>query len=143
MLHAQIITPDRTVFEGDVDSISIPTPEGEITVLPHHIPLISIVVPGSVLVRQGREEKLFAVSRGVIDIDGKTVRVLADTADRAEELQEAAIERAKTDAEKLLTEKKLDAEAFAEATAVVEREIAKLHVVRRHRSRTYKPPSEQ
>src|SRR5437867_1813064 len=99
MLHLQIITPDRPLFEDDVDSVSLPTPDGEITVLPHHIPLMSIVVPGSITVRKGKEEHLFAVSRGVIEIDGTSLKILADTADRAEELEEAEIEKAKARAE--------------------------------------------
>lgn len=143
MLRIELITPERTVFEGDVDSVSLPTPDGEITVLPHHIPLLSIVVPGSVTIRRGREVQLFAVSRGVIEVTGTTVRVLADTADRAEELQEEAVEKAKVAAEKLMTERRGDAEGFAEATAILERELARLHVVRRHRSHMGIPRTEQ
>ncbi len=142
MLRIELITPDGPVFEGDADGISLPTPDGEITVLPHHIPLISIVVPGSITVRQGREEKLFAVSRGVIEVapstgsgQATTVRILADSADRADELQEEAIERAKADAEKLASERRHDAAGFADATALLEKELARLQVVRRHRSK--------
>lgn len=135
MLRIELITPDRTVFEGGADSVSLPTPDGEITVLPHHIPLISIVVPGSITVRKDNEERLFAVSRGVIEVDGRTLRILADTADRAEELEEAAIEEAKAEAAKLRSEKRHDTEGFAEATAILEKELAKLRVARRHRSR--------
>lgn len=143
MLHFALITPDRTVFEGEVDSVSIPTPDGEITVLPHHIPLISIVRPGSILVRKGKEEQLFAVSRGVVEIDGTSLRILADTADRAEELEEEAIEKAKAEAEKLMAEKRHDSEGFAEATALLERELARLQVKRRHRARKGIPHVEQ
>ena len=135
MLHVELITPDRTVFDVEADSISLPTPMGEITVLPHHLPLISIVTAGSITVRKGREEQLFAVSRGVIEVDGTSLRVLVDTADRAEELEEAAIEKAKAAAEKLLSERRHDSEGFAEATAMLERELARLQVKRRHRSR--------
>ena len=143
MLHVEIITPDRTVFEGECDSVSLPTPQGEITVLPHHIPLISIVAPGSITIRVRNTESFFAVSRGVIEVDGASIRVLADTADRAEELEEAAIEKAKAAAEKLRSEKRHDAEGFAEATAVLEKELAKLRVVRRHRSRRGTPRMEE
>ena len=135
MLHFALITPDGPVYEGEPDAVSIPTPNGEITVLPHHIPLISIVVPGSITVRTGREELLFAVSRGVIEVDGTGLRVLADTADRAEALEEVAIEKARQAAEKLRSEKRGDAEGFAEATALLERELARLKVARRHHSR--------
>lgn len=135
MLQVSIITPERAVYEGSADSVSIPTPDGEITVLPHHIPLISIVVPGSILIRKGGEELLFAVSRGVIEIDGSSIRLLVDTAEKADELEEQAIEKAKAAAQKLLTEKRADVEGYAEATAILERELARLNVVRRHRSR--------
>lgn len=134
MLRIDIITPDGTIYQGDADSISLPTPDGEITVLPHHIPLISILAPGTILLKQGGEELLFAVSRGVIEVDGMSIRVLADTADRAEKLEEAAIEKARQAAEKLVYARRHDAEGFAEATAVLERELARLRTVRRHRS---------
>lgn len=139
-MHLDITTPESAIFTGEVDSVSLPTPEGEITILPHHIPLIGIVAAGSILVRTGHEEHLFAVSRGVVEIDGTTIRVLTDTADRAEELEEEAILRAKAEAEKLLTERRDDRERVAELTAVLERELAKLNVVRRRRSRRT-PPS--
>lgn len=135
MLHAQILTPDGSIFDGDADAISLPTPDGEITVLPHHIPLISIVVPGTIIVRHGKGEKVFSVSHGVIEMDGKSLRILADTADRAEELQEAAVELAKSAAEKLLAEKRHDVEGFAEATAIMERELARLATIRRQKAR--------
>lgn len=135
MIHASIITPDGSIFDGDVDAISLPTPDGEITVLPHHIPLISIVVPGTIMVRTGKDEQLFAVSRGVIEVDGKVIRVLTDTADRAEKLEEAAVEAAKARAEKLRSEKRQDEEGFAEATALMEREIARLSTIRRQKAR--------
>lgn len=134
-LRLEITTPDGTVFEGETDSVSIPTSLGEITVLPHHIPLMGIVQAGTVTVRKGAEEHLIAVSRGVIEVDGKTVRLLVDSADRAEALEEEAIEKARADAQKLLTERREDAEGFAEATAMLERELARLHTVRRRRSR--------
>lgn len=135
MLHLSIITPDQTVFEGEVESVSLPTPNGEITVLPHHIPLLSILVPGSILLYQNNKEYLFAVSRGAIEVDGHSVRILTETADRAADLEEEAIEKAKKEAERLLSEKRGDTEGFAEATALLERELARLKVVRKHRTR--------
>lgn len=143
MLKLEITTPDRPMFEGEVDSVSLPTPQGEITILPHHIPLISIVVPGVITVRQKGSEQLLAVSRGVIEVDGRTIRVMVDTADRADELQEQAILKAKVEAEKLQKERRSDREGFAEATAILERELARLQVVRRRRgSRSPVPPTQ-
>ncbi len=134
MIHLSLITPDSTLFDGDVDSVSMPTPDGEITVLPHHIPLLTILAAGTVVARKGGSESVFAVSRGVVEVDGQTIKLLADTADRAEALQEAAIEQAKAKAEQLMADKRNDAEGFAEATAIMERELARLKTVRRHRS---------
>ncbi len=139
MLHLELITPDRVLFQGDIDSVSIPTPDGEITVLPHHIPLISIVKPGSILMRTGKEEQFFSVSRGVVEVNGTSLRILADTAERVDELEEAAIAKAKESAEKLMQEKREDREGFAEATAILDRELARLQTIRRHRSRTRTP----
>lgn len=135
LLHLAIITPDRTVFEGDVDSVSLPTPDGEITILPHHIPLLSILVAGSILVRQNVDEYLFAVSRGAIEVDGQSIRILAETADRAADLEEEAIERAKEEAQRLMSDKQGDTEGFAQASAMLERELARLKVVRKHRTK--------
>lgn len=143
MLRLEITTPDRPMFEGEVNSVSLPTPQGEITILPHHIPLISIVSPGAVTIRQKGVEQVLAVSKGVVEVDGTVIRVMVDTADRADELQEEAILAAKAEAEKQRREKREDREGFAEATAILERELARLHVVRRRRSggRSPVPPS--
>ena len=135
MIHAHIITPEETVFEGDIESLTLPTMEGEITVMGGHVPLVAVLVPGTVIARKGKDEWLFACSRGVIEVDGKTVTVLADTADRAEKLEEAAVEAAKSAAEKLASERRSDAEGFADASAVLERELARLQTTRRQKSR--------
>ncbi len=135
MLTVDILTPEGPVFEGQVDSISLPTMEGEITVLPHHIPLLSVLTPGSILIRQGKEEKLLAVSRGVIEVHGKDVHILADTADLVDALDMDAVEKAKTLAESLVQERRGDEEGFAEAVGILERELARLHTIRRYRTR--------
>jgi F-type H+-transporting ATPase subunit epsilon len=134
-LHVEIITPDQTAFEGEADSITLPTMSGEITVLRNHMPLLTIVKAGSMLIRKGGTEQLFAVTRGIAEIDGGQVRVLTDTADRAEDLELEAIEQAKLAAEQLKDERRHDSEEFAAATAILERETARLQVVRRHRER--------
>ncbi len=132
MLHLEIITPELTVFDASVESVTLPTGSGEITVLPKHIPLVTTVLPGSLIARSKTGEQLFAVSRGTIEIDGDGVRVLVRTADAADALaDEEAILRAKESAEKLMQEKRTDAEAFAEARAILDRELARLSSVRR------------
>lgn len=132
----EIATPERVVYKETVDSLTLPTKDGEITVLPNHIPLVSVLVPGVAVVRKDGAEQYMAVSGGFIEVQpGNRVVVLADTAERAEELTEAAIEKARDDAERALKEKRgLDDETFAAAAAGLERELARLRVARRRRS---------
>lgn len=142
-LSFKIVTPERIVFEDTVDAVILPTVEGEITVLPHHIPLVSLLAAGVLRIKKGTEETPLAVSGGVIEVDGKRVVVLADTAERADELEEDKIEKAREAAQKLMAEKRSDTEGFAEASAALERELARLKVARRYRrSRGPSPTSE-
>lgn len=108
---------------------------GEITILPNHIPLVSALVPGTVMVRKSGQEQYLAVSGGFIEVrGGNEVVVLADTAERAEELEVEAIEAARERARKVLEEKK-DREdiAFVDAASALERELARLKVAKRYR----------
>ncbi len=142
-IHLSLITPDGILFDAEVDAVTLPTADGEITVLPHHIPLLSILLPGTVVAHKGQQDLAFAVSRGVVEVDGLSIKLLADTADKAEELEEAAIEKAKQRAEQLMAEKRTDAEGFAEAQALLERELARLKTVRRHRTHMRSAPPSQ
>lgn len=131
LLSVELITPEGPALETKATSVTLPTMDGEITVLPGHVTLISAISPGTMIVRSEEGEELFAIARGVIEVTPSSVRVLSDIADRAEALEEAAIEQAKERAEKLLSEKRLDTEGFAEATAILEKELARLKSVRR------------
>lgn len=147
MIIFEIATPERIVYKDIVDSLTLPTREGEITVLPHHIPLVSVLVPGAITVRKGNEESYMAVSGGFIEVQpsyakategnpSTRVVVLADTAERAEELTVEAIEKARAEAQRVLAEKRTtDVESFTAAAAALERELARLKVARRHRPR--------
>lgn len=132
-LQFKIVTPERVVFEDTVNEVILPTVEGEIAVLPDHIPLVTLLKAGVLRIKKGEEETPLAVSGGVIEVDGKRVIVLADTAERADELEEEKIEKARQAAQKLMEEKRHDTEGFADASAALERELARLKVVRRRR----------
>ncbi|OGL64820.1 ATP synthase F1 subunit epsilon [Candidatus Uhrbacteria bacterium RIFCSPLOWO2_01_FULL_47_24] len=137
MITFEIATPERIVYKDTVDSLTLPTKDGEITVLTNHIPLVSALQPGAITVRKGGQEIYMATSGGFIEVQpGNRVVVLADTAERAEELTLAAIEKARADAEKVLKEKRvLDEESFALAAAALERELARLKVARKRHHR--------
>ena len=135
-MTVDLITPEGVAYSGEASSVTLPSGDGEITVLPGHMSLISTIEPGSMIVRTKDGEEVFAVARGVIEVSPTSVRVLSDIADRAESLEEAAIEAAKERAEKLVNEKRNDIIGFADAAASLEKEIARLKSVRRRRSRT-------
>jgi F-type H+-transporting ATPase subunit epsilon len=142
-LNLEITTPEKIVLKEDVTSVTIPTAEGEITVLPNHIGLVGLVSPGALVVRNDGMEKYFAVSGGALEVlPGSRVVILADSADRAEDLVIEEIEKAKTRAQAAASEAKdRDNIAYADAAIALEREMARLKVAHRHRSRGNTPES--
>jgi F-type H+-transporting ATPase subunit epsilon len=134
-MYVELITSEGSAYSGDAVSVTIPSGDGEITVLDHHLPLLSTVQPGTVIIRTKEEELYFAVSRGVVQVASTNIRILSDIADRADGLEEQAITLAKARAEELRENRRNDAEGFAEATATLERELARLMSIRRLRSR--------
>ena len=137
-LHFQIATPERVVFEAPaVESITLPTKMGEITILPEHLPIVSSLVPGEVRVTVGGQHISMAVSGGFIEVRPGNVVVLADTAERAEEIDEARAEEARERARKLMQQERVVEETdYAALAAKLEKELARLKVVRKHRERS-------
>ncbi len=132
-IHLKITTPERKVFDQQVDSVSIPTRQGEITVLPEHIPLISLLAPGELHIKVDNNEEFMAVSGGFIEVGKNSVTILADSADLATEIDLEKVEEARARAEKLLTEKIDDQEEYAAVVANLEREMARLKVGKKYR----------
>ena len=135
-LQFEITTPERTVYKEEIDSVTIPTSTGEITVLPNHIPLVSKLVPGELKVRRGSDEVFMAVSGGFIEVrHNNQVIILADTAERAEEIDAAKAEEARARATKLIGKELKDSEKFAQASAILEKSMVRLRVSKRARHR--------
>mgnify|MGYP001591198761 CR=1 FL=1 len=132
-IQLKIITPERVVLEEKVDSVTIPTTLGEITVLPNHIPLVAILATGVMTLRSGGAETHLAASGGFAEVLPESrVNILADSAERAEELSWEKVEEAKEAAQKILKEKRhLDESGQAAALGALEREIARLKAIRR------------
>jgi len=124
-LAIEITTPERTLWKDSVDSATIPTSEGEITVLPGHIPLVTILAPGELTLRKDGQETNFAVSTGFIRVvNGDSILILADTAEYATELELERVEKAIEEArERAARSREEHAEAedrsFAEAAAAL------------------------
>lgn len=140
-LHYTVVTPERIVFEGEADSISVMTAMGEITVLPHHVPLLALMQAGEMRVRKGSEVELLATSTGMFEVrqDGSVV-VLADTAERIDELELSAIEEAKKRAEVALKEARdRNDVTYADAAAHLERELARYRVaMKKGKTKSYR-----
>ena len=87
MLKFRIVTPERVVFEEEVGQVTMMTRNGEITVLPHHLPLVTILEPGELRYKKNNEEHFLAVSGGFVEVKSdNTLSILADTAERADEI---------------------------------------------------------
>lgn len=140
-LTFELTTPERIVESKEVDGATLPTQEGEITVLPGHIPLVANLRPGVVTLHIGGGREYLAVSGGFIEVqpDGRLI-VLSDTAERAEELDMRKIEEARERARKALEEKRdMDDVAAAAAVAALEREIAREQTARKYRDLKKRP----
>jgi F-type H+-transporting ATPase subunit epsilon len=143
-LKVEIITPERVVFQEDgVDSVTIPGTEGELTILPRHAPLMTELRPGALTFRRGGVEVDVALSGGFLEVRDDRVVVLADTAERSDEIDLARVEAARQRAQQLL-ETREDAQDVARAMAALERATARLKVVERRRRRPGggQPPSQ-
>ena len=135
-LYFELTTPERIVLKEEVASVTLPTKEGEITVMPGHIPLVAALSAGMMTVRRAETEEYLAVAGGFVEVQpGSKLIVLADGADRAEELDLKKVEEARERARRLLTEKRQAADVLdAAAVASLERELVRLRVIRKHRS---------
>lgn len=131
----EIATPERVVLKEMVTQITVPTKQGEITVLPNHIPLVASLQSGVIEIRKpdgGLD--VMAVSGGFIEVLRDKVVILADTAERAEELDEARIEEAKKRAEKIKDDMtRSDLEKFTEANILIAKELARTRALNRWR----------
>jgi F-type H+-transporting ATPase subunit epsilon len=133
----KIVTPEKTVYEDSIDQLTLPTMEGEITVLPNHIPIISVLAPGELVAKKDGEEVAMAVSGGMVEVRKNEITVLADTAERAEEIDLARAEEARQKAENIKEEKIRmdDVEYAAAVAALLERNLARIRVARKHLTR--------
>lgn len=140
-IKIKIVTPERIVFEGEAESLSVMTETGEITVLPDHIPLVTSLRPGEMRLKQNGEEQLMVVSTGFLEVrPGNQIVILADTAERVEELELEKIEKAREEARQILAEKRsVDDVATMSATAALERELARYKVAIKRKKMPHQP----
>lgn len=134
-LHVDIVSAEKEIYSGTAEMVFAPLVTGEVGVLPRHAPLIARMKPGEVRVRTSGEELQFYVSGGVLEIQPHVVTVLADTAIRAKDLDEAAAQVAMQRAEEALKDRKADID-YAQAQAELAQAVAQLRSIRKLRDKT-------
>ncbi|HWW03544.1 MAG TPA: ATP synthase F1 subunit epsilon [Candidatus Acidoferrum sp.] len=131
-LRLEIVTPEAKVFSDDVEMVTVPATEGEMGIYPQHVPVLTQIVPGEVIVRKDGRDSSLAVGEGFIEITGERVAIMTDMAIPAENIDEAQAEEARQRAEARLAEHLNDEEA-AMVSAVLAHSTAQLKVKRRQR----------
>ena len=136
-VHVDIVSAEKEIYSGIAEMVFAPLVTGEVGILPRHAPLLARMKPGEVRVRTGAEELSFYVSGGLLEVQPHVVTVLADTALRAKDIDEAAALKAKESAEEALRNRKTDID-YAKAQAELAEAIAQLRAIQKLRERTRK-----
>lgn len=138
-LQLKIITPERIILDEAVDQVVLPTSEGEITVLPEHIALISTLASGDIVARVNGEDVPMAVSGGFIEVSNDQVKILADFAEHVSDLSEDAVAKARARADELRRMKD-DNEVvdFEHYEAELERSLTRVKIADKWKNRKYR-----
>jgi len=131
-MKLDIVTAERMVFSEAVDVVVAPGVEGQLGILPHHTPLMTMLQPGELLVRKGGEDLSMVITGGFLEVRPDRVIILTDAAERAEEIDIARAEEAKRRAEERLKQHTSDVDV-SRAEAGLRRALARLQVVKRIR----------
>jgi F-type H+-transporting ATPase subunit epsilon len=133
-IHLEIVTAERVVMSDDVDQINAPTKDGRVGILPRHMPLLTILDVGQLDIIKGGTTTSLAVSGGFMEVLPTRVTILADTAERADEIDEARAEAARRHAEERIAQRQSDQE-MALAEAELRRALIRLRVAQLKRNR--------
>jgi F-type H+-transporting ATPase subunit epsilon len=134
MLKLEIVTPEAKVYSQDVDIVYIPGVDGELGILPKHIPLMTTIKPGEIRVTAQGKDLFLAVGEGFVEVTGESVTVLTDMAIESQAIDENAAEAAVKRAQEALSDKHLNDEECAAVQVSLQKSLAQLHVKRRRHS---------
>lgn len=132
-LRLEIVTPEAKTYSEDVEMVTLPGVEGEMGIYPQHVPLLTQIAAGEIIVRKDGQDQFLAVGEGFVEITGDHIAVMTDMAIAAENIDEAKAEEARRRAESRLAEKLSEDEA-ALVSAALANSLAQLKVKRRKRS---------
>ena len=135
-IKLKIVTPEGNSFENFADQVTLLTTDGQITILPNHRSYIASLKPGELIFKKGGEATYLYVSGGFIEFNNNELIVLADAAERAEEIDLKNAEEARRRAEELKKQKTfIDDEEYAAVAAAIQKETARIRVARKHHTR--------
>ena len=134
----EIVTPEKMIFSGEVSSVLAWGVEGQLGILPHHAPLMTMLQPGDLMIRKNKEEDYFVISGGFLEVRPDKVIVLADACERADEINVTRAEEAKKKAQETMKASPMSAEA-ASAEAALRRSLARLKVAEKKRRKPLGP----
>jgi len=133
-LKLEIVTPEAKIFSDDVDIVYVPGVEGELGILPQHIPLMTMIKPGELRVTANGKVTYMAVGEGFVEVTLNSVTVLTDMAVEEQAIDEGVAEAAIKRAQEALKDDHLGAEEVASVQAALQKSLAQLHVKRRKHS---------
>jgi F-type H+-transporting ATPase subunit epsilon len=135
-IRCEIVTQERVVYDQEVDMVIAPGSEGELGILPHHVPLLTALAAGELRLRVGNDESSFAIGGGCMEVQPDHVTILATAAEQAEEIDIERAEAARKRAERLLREgPSSDPDQFKRIEAALRRSRVRLKVARRRKRR--------
>jgi F-type H+-transporting ATPase subunit epsilon len=138
-IRCDVVSVERVVFSDDADMVLAPGIEGELGILPHHAPLMTALAPGEIVIRKaGQEDVRMAITGGFMEVRPDRVTILADSAERAEEIDVARAEAARQRAQQLLSGRPSGVD-IARAEYALRRSQVRLKVARRRRPSTLRP----
>ena len=133
-IRLEIVTPERRVYQEDVDIVVVPGSEGELGILPHHAPLLSMLGAGELRVRKGATEESFAIVGGFVQVRTDKVVVMAETADLAADIDLERAQEARREAERALEAGFVEPADLVQARAALQAALVRIRVAeRRHR----------
>lgn len=133
-LLLEIITPEKVIYKDEVDEVIIPTVNGEIAVLPHHVNLLSQIIPGELIIKKGEKTESIAITGGFLDVNKNGINILADYAIKAGDIEVAKVKEAQERAERLMKEKATEKD-FKVAEAELRKAILELRVATKYKKR--------
>lgn len=140
-LHLEVITPEKVIYKNEVEQVVVNTQDGQITILPNHIGLLTkLMAAGELIVKKGNQQQMLAVTGGFLEVSNNQVSVLADYAIRAEDIEVAKVQEAQKRAENLMKEK-VSEHDFRVASAELQKAVLQLHVAKKHKKRSPTPSS--